>query len=70
MQTNDSFITLSIPCSLDTKLEVDLPISGEYSLSFRNYVVDPKGMPCVDFDDAVLERGMTGPLAQLVRASC
>ena len=70
MQTNDSFITLSIPCSLDTKLEVDLPISGEYSPSFRKYVVDPKRLPCVDFDAAEIASSMTGPLAQLVRALC
>ena len=61
----------SIHCSLDTKLEVNLPILGEYSPSVsRKYVVDPKGFPCVDLDFAVFGRGMNGPLAQLVRASC
>ena len=70
MQINDSFITLLIPCSLDIKLEANLPMSGEYSPSFRKYVVDPKRLPCVDFDAAEIARSMTGPLAQLVRASC
>ena len=70
MQTNDSFITLLIPSSLDTKVEVNLPMSGDYSLSFRKYVVDPKSLHCVDFDAAEIASYMTGPLAQLVRASC
>ena len=70
MQINDSFITLLIPCSLDNKVEVNLPMSGEYSPSFRKYVVDPKRLHCVDFDAAEIASNMTGPLAQLVRASC
>ena len=70
MQINDSFITLLIPCSLDTKVEVNLPMSGEYSPSLRKYVVDPKRLPCVDFDATEIASSMTGPLAQLVRASC